>query len=149
MFENISFSLLGALLGGIAIGLSAGLLYWTQGRVAGISGMLGNVLRRDVGTGGFRVFFLLGLLLSPLLWSLLVGTPVVPPPGNSAWSSDWPALLLAGLLVGFGTRMANGCTSGHGVCGLARFSRRSLMAVLSFMGAGIVTVFVVRHLLGG
>lgn len=134
-----------AALGGVAIGLSAGLLYLSQGRIAGISGLLGHVLRWDLGSGGFRLLFLLGILLSPLLWRSLVGDPLAGIPVGGIWPAESASLLVGGLLVGIGTRMANGCTSGHGVCGLARFSGRSLLAVAVFMVAGGLTVFVVRH----
>lgn len=137
-------SWLRGLTGGILIGLAAAGLMAFNGRVAGISGILGGaVLNRTPGDTGWRWLFVLGLLLGPLL---LVGLKFMPPVEIPV---GWGAALLAGLLVGVGTRLGNGCTSGHGVCGLARFSRRSLVATLTFMGAGFVTVFVVRHLIGG
>lgn len=129
--------------GGALIGLSVLVLLAFSGRVAGISGVFGGlVLDGKQGDRLWRVAFLLGLLggaaLISMQWPQAIGVPTV----------GWGGLILAGLLVGYGTRMGNGCTSGHGVCGLARFSKRSFVATLSFMGAGFATVFVVRHLLG-
>ncbi len=128
--------------GGALIGLAAaGLLAFT-GRVAGISGIFGGlVLDRNPGDMNWRMLFLLGLLLGPVLAAALsLARPVISPAG-------WLTLLLAGLLVGFGTRMGNGCTSGHGICGLARFSKRSFAATATFMGFGFLTVFLLRHVL--
>lgn len=130
-----------ALAGGALIGLSAGLFALLNGRVAGISGLLGGLLARG-GVGGERLAFLLGLLLAPLLWLAFGPLPALH------FDSAWPALLLAGLLVGLGSRYGAGCTSGHGVCGLARLSPRSLLATLCFMASGFATVFCTRHLLG-
>ena len=132
---------LGALCGGVLIGLSAVLLMAALGRIAGISGIAGGLLTG--GDRGWRLAFVLGLLAGPLLlWWLRgdsgVGTPQV----------GLPWMALAGLLVGFGTRLGGGCTSGHGVCGVARLSPRSLLATAVFMVFGIATVFVLRHLLG-
>lgn len=148
VIDSAAFSPVSALLGGAAIGLSAGLFYVSQGRIAGISGLLGDLLRRGIGRGGFRLFFLLGVILSPVLWSIFVGDPFAGLASPEASFAEWGRLALAGVLVGVGTRMANGCTSGHGVCGLARLSVRSLVAVLSFMATGIVTVFLLRHVFG-
>jgi uncharacterized membrane protein YedE/YeeE len=138
-----SASWLRAAAGGILIGVSAVLLLAFSGRIAGISGALGGlVLDRSNGDRLWRAAFLLGLLGGAALIAMrlpqTIGTPTL----------SWGGLVLAGLLVGYGTRMGNGCTSGHGICGLARFSRRSFVATLSFMGAGFVTVFIIRHLLG-
>jgi uncharacterized membrane protein YedE/YeeE len=130
-----------ALAGGALIGLAASLFALMNGRVAGISGLLGSVLERGEG-GGEKALFLLGLLLSPLLWQLFTSLPTVE------INSGWLALIIAGVAVGIGTRYGSGCTSGHGVCGLSRLSPRSLAATLSFMAAGFATVFVMRHLLG-
>ncbi|BAN49144.1 YeeE/YedE family protein [Metapseudomonas resinovorans] len=132
-----------ALAGGALIGLSAGLFILANGRIAGISGLLGSLLQRQGEGLGEKGLFLLGLLLAPLLWMAVAGAPQV------RIDAGWPALLLAGLLVGVGTRYASGCTSGHGVCGLARLSPRSLAATLAFMATGFLTVFVLRHLIGG
>jgi uncharacterized membrane protein YedE/YeeE len=132
-----------ALAGGALIGLSASLLILANGRIAGISGLLGSLLQREGGGLGEKALFLLGLLLSPLLWAALSEAPEV------RIETGWAGLLIAGLLVGVGTRLGSGCTSGHGVCGLARLSLRSLVATLGFMAMGFLTVFVLRHLLGG
>ena len=138
------FTPLSASIGGILIGSAAALLLWANGRVAGISGILGQALWPAPGEErGWRVAFLAGLPLGALLASFL-GVRLVP-----EITSDPPTLILAGVLVGFGTRLGNGCTSGHGVCGLARGSKRSLAATLTFMGVAGITVYVVRHVLGG
>lgn len=131
-----------ALAGGVLIGLSAALFVLLNGRIAGISGVLGGLLRPQRGDIGWRIAFVGGLLLAPALWAL-VGS--LPTPRIEAGTGT---LVLAGLLVGFGTRWGSGCTSGHGVCGLSRLSPRSLVATLAFMAAGFVTVYVVRHLIG-
>jgi uncharacterized membrane protein YedE/YeeE len=130
-----------ALAGGVLIGLSASLLLWLNGRVAGVSGILNGVLfpkHRDV---AWRAAFLLGLIVAAGLYMALV-------PGAPQPRTDFPrpGLVAAGLLVGFGTRMGNGCTSGHGVCGIGRLSVRSIAAVVTFMVTAIATTFVVRHL---
>jgi uncharacterized protein len=134
-----------SLAGGILIGLATALLLLANGRVAGISGILGGLLRPAVASSGdiaWRVAFILGLFVAPLVW-LTMGA--MPP----AQIDHSPALLtIGGLLVGIGTRFGSGCTSGHGVCGIARLSPRSLLATTCFLAAGFVTVFVVRHVLG-
>ncbi|MDH4566358.1 YeeE/YedE family protein [Pseudomonas sp. BN414] len=132
-----------ALAGGALIGLSSSLFILANGRIAGISGLLGSLLQREDGGLGEKALFLLGLLLSPLLWVALSEAPEV------RIETGWAGLLMAGLLVGVGTRLGSGCTSGHGVCGLARLSLRSLVATLCFMATGFLTAFVLRHLLGG
>lgn len=133
------FTPLSALLGGALIGLAATLLYAGIGRIAGISGILNNAIEQRA-ERGWRIAFLLGLVAAAGLW--FAGNHIVPRTGFPlAW------LLLAGLLVGFGTRIGNGCTSGHGICGLARLSKRSLIAVLAFMGSGIATVYLLRHVM--
>jgi len=136
------FTPLAALLGGALIGFAATLLYAGLGRIAGISGMLTQVLEQPLGRG-WRLAFLVGLVAGAGAWFAF--GPGVPAP-RAGFPLPW--LLLAGVLVGFGTRMGNGCTSGHGICGLARLSRRSLVAVAVFMGAAILTVYVLRHALG-
>lgn len=129
-----------SLSGGVLIGLAATLLLWFNGRIAGVSGVLGGVLLPVRGEIAWRVTFLLGMMLAGGLYLSFVPGAFVP-------RQDFPkgALVAAGLLVGFGTRMGNGCTSGHGVCGLGRLSLRSLAAVLTFMATAILTTFVVRH----
>ena len=137
---------LSALLGGGMIGLAAVWLAWTNGRIAGISGIVGHLVELLVQQKrehfGWRVAFLIGLIGAPLVWTAFAAMPV------TVQQSGTLGLVVGGLLVGLGTRYANGCTSGHGICGLSRFSLRSLTAVGSFMGSAIVTVYVLRHLLG-
>lgn len=135
-----AFTPISALLGGLLIGLAATLLYAGIGRIAGISGVLNRTLEQRT-ERGWRMAFLLGLVLAGGAWSLWSGA--VP---RTGFPLGW--LVGAGLLVGFGTRVGNGCTSGHGICGLARVSKRSLAAVLAFMGCGMITVYLLRHGLG-
>lgn len=125
------------------IGLSAVLLMASMGRIAGISGIASSLLT-GVRDQGWRIVFLLGLIAAPWLLSLLRGESAIGAPVVS-----WPWMAVAGLLVGVGTRIGSGCTSGHGVCGVARLSRRSLLATAFFVLAGMATVLVIRHLLGG
>ncbi len=137
------FTPLSALAGGVLIGLAAAWLLLQEGRILGASGLLGGLIPPRPGDWPWRAQAILGLILAPFIARFLFQTPA---PTIAAG----PATLIAGgLLVGFGTRLANGCTSGHGVCGLARLSPRSLAATLTFMVAGFATVFVVRHVLGG
>jgi uncharacterized membrane protein YedE/YeeE len=124
--------------GGVLIGLGASALLLFNGRMAGVSGILASSLEGQVGEQGWRLGFLFGLPLPALAWG--VGNPSLP--------SSWILVMAAGLLVGFGTRVGSGCTSGHGVCGLANFSRRSSVATLVFMATAIATVFVARHVAG-
>lgn len=138
------FTPIPALIGGAIIGLAASLLLLTHGKVAGISGLYGSLLRQGTSDRAFRLWFIAGLAAMGTLVRL-----TRPAAFDSAWSASLPVTLLAGLLVGFGTQLGNGCTSGHGVCGLSRLSVRSLVATLTFMATGFATVFVVRHLLGG
>ena len=134
-----------SLAGGLLIGLATALFLLGTGRIAGIAGIVASPLRAvlagsDLGPDMTRLTFMLGLLLAPWAWRVVAPMPV------AAVDVGTGTLILAGLLVGVGVRMGNGCTSGHGVCGLSRFSLRSLVNVLAFMGAGIVTVFLLRHL---
>ena len=139
-----SFTPLSALIGGILIGLSATLLLWTTGRVAGISGIVGGLLRPTAAEIPWRVAFIVGLIAAPLLYRAVGGTtPAI------AVTPSLALAILGGLLVGYGTRLGGGCTSGHGVCGLARLSPRSLVATIAFLLVALVTVFVTRHVLGG
>ena len=128
-----------ALAGGLLIGLAAAAFVLVNGRIAGISGILAGLLRPVQGDVAWRVAFLAGLVAAPLAYALLAPLPVV------RIDADTGTLAAAGLLVGLGTRYGSGCTSGHGVCGLARLSPRSLVATVSFMAAGFATVFVLRH----
>lgn len=130
-----------SLIGGILLGLSAALFILLNGRVLGISGIVGGLLSRKPDDSSWRVSFLLGLFAAPWLYAAFA-EPVLP-----RIDAGWAMLVLAGLLVGVGTRYGSGCTSGHGVCGLSQLSPRSLVATLSFMGAGFLTVYLVRHLL--
>jgi uncharacterized membrane protein YedE/YeeE len=130
-----------ALGGGLLIGLAAALFVLFNGRIAGISGILGGLLRPVPGELGWRIAFLFGLVAAPLVYTLAAPLPAMRIDAGTG------TLTAAGLLVGIGTRYGAGCTSGHGVCGLARGSARSLAATLAFMGAGFATVFIVRHLL--
>ena len=136
-----AFTPYAALAGGALIGLAAAIFVLLNGRVAGISGILGGLLRPGTGGVGWRLAFLIGLVGAPVVYALVA---VLPRPQIDA---GWGTLVAAGLLVGMGTRYGSGCTSGHGVCGLSRLSPRSLAATLAFMGAGFVTVYVIRHLL--
>ncbi|RZL09307.1 MAG: YeeE/YedE family protein [Rubrivivax sp.] len=129
-----------SLLGGVLIGLAAAMFVLLNGRIAGISGVLGGLLRPVQGDVGWRVAFLLGLIASPCLYGLAGALPALHIEAGDA------ALVLAGLLVGVGTRYGAGCTSGHGVCGLSRLSPRSLVATLAFMAAGFATVYWLRHI---
>jgi len=135
-----AFTPLAATAGGALIGLAAAIFLFFNGRIAGISGVLGGLLAPVRGDIGWRVAFVAGLVGAPAAWLLLASAPQV------RIDASYGALVAAGLLVGIGTRYASGCTSGHGVCGLSRLSLRSLVATLTFMGAGFVTVFLVRHL---
>jgi uncharacterized protein len=139
-----SFTPIASLIGGGLIGLSAVLMMLFLGRIAGISGIVSRLLPpyRDSATL-VRAAFIVGLLAAPLLVRAVTGTPI-----QQTVSSNLPLLAVAGLLVGFGSVYGSGCTSGHGVCGLARFSVRSLAATLTFMAVAALTVFVVRHLIG-
>lgn len=138
----LHFTPLASLGGGILIGLAAAFLLLANGRIAGVSGIAGGLLRPARGDIGWRLAFLLGLVCAPLTW-LVFGA--MPP----AQIDHSPALLtVAGLLVGIGTRYGSGCTSGHGVCGISRLSPRSLAATGCFVLAGFVTVFVMRHVIG-
>ena len=128
-----------SLTGGILLGLASAIFILVNGRILGISGIVGGLLRLKDGDTGWRIAFVLGMLAAPLLYLLVAGT--VP----ATIDADWGTVVLAGLLVGVGTRFGSGCTSGHGICGLSRLSPRSLAATLTFMGAGFALVFLVRH----
>ena len=134
------FTPFASLVGGALIGLATVILLLWNGRIAGISGIVGGVLRFDKGDIVWRLFFITGLLLAPWLYARFAPLPEVQ------IDSATTVLIVAGLLVGFGTRLGSGCTSGHGVCGLARFSMRSLVATLGFMAVGFINVYVMRHL---
>lgn len=137
-----AFTPLSALAGGALIGLASAMLLLLNGRIAGISGILGGLIARTPGETGWRLAFTLGLLIGPALWLLFGTLPRI------YIEADYPLLVAAGLLVGIGTRYGSGCTSGHGVCGLSRLSPRSLAATVIFMAGGFATVYVMRQLLG-
>ena len=137
------FTPLSALVGGVLIGVSAAMLWLSTGRIAGISGIVGNLLSPSAGDAGWRIAFLVGLIAAAPLYAALGGA--MP---EIAISRSAAAIIVGGLLVGYGTRLGGGCTSGHGVCGLARLSPRSIAATLLFMASGVATVFVARHLVG-
>ncbi len=141
--DFVHFTPMTALAGGLLIGLAAAIFALFNGRIAGISGIVGGLLRPRSGDIGWRVAFTAGLLLAPVLYRLFAPLPA------PRIEATWGMLVLAGLLVGLGTRYGSGCTSGHGVCGLARLSLRSLVATGIFMAAGFATVFVMRHVLAG
>lgn len=143
MIDSSHFTPLSALIGGVLIGTAAALFMLFNGRIAGISGIVGGLLRPLAGDVTWRMAFVLGLLMAPLLHRQFAPLPALQ------IEAGYPLLILAGVLVGIGTRYGSGCTSGHGVCGLSRLSPRSGVAVLVFMSLGFITVFAVRHLLGG
>ena len=130
-----------SLLGGLLIGTASALFILANGRIAGISGILGGLLRPISGDVMWRLAFLLGLIISPAVLAPFVA-PVIP-----TIDAGPTTLIIAGLLVGIGTRYGGGCTSGHGICGLSRLSPRSLVATLTFMGFGFLIVYVVQHLI--
>ncbi|MCQ2042081.1 hypothetical protein SAMN05216194_1048 [Stutzerimonas kunmingensis] len=139
----INFTPWTALAGGVLIGAAASLFVLLNGRIAGISGLLASLLETADEGRSEKLLFLLGILLAPLLWMLFATLPAME------FQSGWIGLLVAGMLVGVGTRYGSGCTSGHGVCGISRLSPRSILATVAFMVAGFATVYVLRHLLGG
>ena len=130
-----------SLAGGILLGLASAIFILVNGRILGISGIVGGLLRPKAGDTGWRVAFVLGMLAAPLFYLLIAG------PVPATIDADWGTVVVAGLLVGVGTRLGSGCTSGHGICGLSRLSPRSLAATLAFMGAGFAMVFFMRHVL--
>ena len=136
------FTLVSGLVGGMLIGLSTALLMLLNGKIAGISGIVGGLLARKESEVNWRVLFFAGLLLGAFAYVLATGEVFPVEVGASL-----PVMLVAGLIVGFGTRLGAGCTSGHGVSGIARFSIRSIVATLVFMGTAILTVFLYGHVL--
>ena len=139
----LSFTPIPSLLGGMILGIAAALYVLLHGRILGISGIVSGLLHSKAGDIAWRLSLVLGLLSAPVLAALFFGIrPIVD------IESDWYAILLAGLMVGFGAQYGSGCTSGHGICGLSRLSPRSLVATATFMSAGFLTVFAIRHILG-
>jgi uncharacterized membrane protein YedE/YeeE len=139
------FTPISALIGGALIGLAASLLLLVHGRIAGIAGIFGETLRGDGvrGEGAFRVAFLIGLALAALAFRF------VHPSSFGSTPTHWAGVMLAGVLVGYGTRLGGGCTSGHGVCGMSRLSIRSIVATCTFLLTAFGTVYVTHHVLGG
>ena len=137
-----AFTPASALIGGAIIGVAVALFVVLNGRIAGVSGILGGLARPQAGDISWRVAFVAGLIAAPLAWGLLAALPEIRVDASVS------VLVAAGLLVGVGTRYGGGCTSGHGVCGVSRASPRSVAATLAFMAAGFATVYVVRHLIG-
>lgn len=140
-----NFTPLSGFLGGALIGLAAATLMLLTGRIAGISGIFGGLLAHGTYDRSWRLAFIAGLLAAPLIAALGTNAPLPVP----AMPASLIVVVVAGLLVGFGSRMGGGCTSGHGVCGIARFSARSLIATAIFMASAIATVAIVRHVIGG
>ncbi len=138
------FSPVSASIGGIFIGLAASLFLLAHGRVAGVSGHLGSIVRGSSNERGLRLSFLAGLLVMGVVFRIAWPSVFV-----SSWVPSWSLASLAGVVVGFGTQLGNGCTSGHGVCGVSRLAPRSLAATFTFMITGILTTFLVRHVFGG
>lgn len=137
-----NFIPISAALGGVLIGVAASLLLAGLGRIAGISGIVAGVLQMKKGDFVWRLCFMMGVIAAPSFYLLFSPLPL------SEIATDWPTIIAAGLIVGFGSRLGSGCTSGHGVCGISRGSPRSVLATLLFMFTGFATVFVVRHLFG-
>lgn len=131
-----------SLSGGILIGIAAAMFILLNGRIAGISGILGGLLTPQKGDILWRALFIGGMVLAPSAWLLFADLPTIQ------IDADYPLLIVAGLLVGISTRYGAGCTSGHGVCGISRMSSRSIVATLAFMATGFITVFVIRHVIG-
>lgn len=130
-----------ALVGGMVIGMAVAVLVLFNGRIAGVSGILGGLFKARKDDMGWRIAFVSGLIVAPLVWQLFLSLPAIRIDGSYAM------MAMAGLIVGLGTRYGSGCTSGHGVCGLSRLSPRSIAATLAFMGTGFVTVYAIRHIL--
>jgi len=139
----LSFTPIPSLLGGMMLGVAAALYVVLHGRILGISGIVSGLIHPKVGDITWRLVLVLGLLSAPFLAALIFDIrPIIQ------IDTEWLGIITAGLLVGFGVQYGSGCTSGHGICGLSRLSPRSLVATLTFMGAGFITVFVLRHLIG-
>lgn len=137
--DSIAFTPVAALAGGLLIGLAAAIFVIFNGRIAGISGILGGLIKPLRGDIAWRIAFLSGLILAPLCYATFSPLPDIQIEASPL------TLIIAGLLVGFGTRYGSGCTSGHGVCGISRLSPRSIVATLMFMAIGFITVYLVRH----
>ena len=139
-----SFTPASAVIGGVIIGVAVAIFASVNGGIAGISGIVGGILRPAAGSNiAWRIAFIAGLIVAPIFFAAAAALPPMQ------IEAGYPTLVVAGLLVGVGTRYGGGCTSGHGVCGVSRLSPRSIVATLAFMATGIATVFVTRHLAGG
>ena len=143
------FNWMTALMGGILIGISSTIMLAWNGRITGISGMVHMIVTPRAGDVSWRWIFLIGMMGGGALYEYWLAPLQSGLPQTPAFEFAPIAMIVGGLIVGFGTRMGGGCTSGHGVCGLGRLSPRSLIAVITFVTTGIVTVFIIRHLLGG
>ena len=135
-----------AILGGTLIGAAAGAMALGGGKIAGISGIFGGAINEALQAkrpAPWRLWFLGGLIAASFIWVMFRPVP------GAHYGESWPVIAIGGLIVGFGTRLGSGCASGHGVCGLSRFSPRSMAAVGTFIGMGMATTFVMRHILGG
>ncbi len=140
----LSFTPVPSLLGGMILGVAAALYVLLHGRILGISGIVSGLIHPKLGDTAWRWGLILGIFSSPFWASLFFDIrPIV------VVDTDWFGIVIAGLLVGFGSQYASGCTSGHGICGLSRLSPRSLVATLTFMSAGFLTVYFLRHIIGG
>lgn len=143
MIDLNHFTPWSALIGGFILGLAALIFILLNGRIVGISGIVGGLLNPIKGDASWRIAFVAGLIMAPLIYGLFATLPAIQV------NASYPMQIIAGLLVGVGTRYGSGCTSGHGICGLSRLSPRSMVATVSFMAAGFITVFIVRHVIGG
>ena len=140
----LSFTPIPSLLGGMILGLAAAISVFLHGRILGISGIVSGLLHPKMTDSAWRLSLVLGLISAPFLAALFFGLISIV-----VIDSSWLAIVIAGLLVGFGAQYGSGCTSGHAICGLSRLSPRSLVATLVFMSAGFIMVFIIRHLIGG
>jgi uncharacterized membrane protein YedE/YeeE len=140
--DLIHFTPYASFAGGLLIGIAAAMLILFNGRIAGVSGIIGQLLNGVNRDNLWRIAFVLGIVVAPAIWQAWIGDLEIEIETNALW------LIIAGLLVGVGTSHGSGCTSGHGICGLSRFSMRSVIATLSFMISGMLTVYIVRHVLG-
>ena len=141
--DFVHFTPYASFAGGLLIGIAAAILILFNGRIAGVSGILGQALNGGIVRDNlWRIAFVMGIIAAPAIWQIWVGEIEIAIQTNALW------LMVAGLLVGVGTSYGSGCTSGHGICGLSRLSMRSLIATLSFMASGMVTIYIMRHVLG-
>ncbi|MFW5431614.1 MAG: YeeE/YedE family protein [Methylophilaceae bacterium] len=131
-----------SLAGGALIGVAASLFILFNGRIAGVSGIIGGLIKPNTSIEGWRIAFIIGLILAPIIWQLFGHLPAIQV------DAGYGLLIAAGLIVGISTRLGSGCTSGHGVCGISRLSTRSIIATIAFMVTGFITVYVLRHILG-